>query len=94
MILRIFYHLRRRHNMDFIDLNAQYILLKEKIDIGIRNVLDHGRYNMGPEVNILEELLSKNTNSFFSGFLKKNLHFKHKAKNVLIFLKIVKLKIL
>ena len=36
--------------MQFIDLKAQYVALKEPIDAGIQRVLDHGQFIMGPEV--------------------------------------------
>lgn len=44
--------------MKFIDLNAQYQHLKINIDASIQNVLDHGQYIMGPEVDELEESLA------------------------------------
>ena len=44
--------------MQFIDLEAQYKYLKEKIDARIHKVLDHGQYIMGPEVTDLEEKLA------------------------------------
>jgi len=44
--------------MQFIDLQAQYQHLKSKIDKRIQNVLDHGKYIMGPEVQELEEKLA------------------------------------
>jgi dTDP-4-amino-4,6-dideoxygalactose transaminase len=44
--------------MQFIDLQAQYQHLKGKIDKRIQNVLDHGNYIMGPEVEELEEKLA------------------------------------
>ena len=44
--------------MQFIDLKAQQRLVREKIDIRIKKVLDHGKYIMGPEVDELEERLS------------------------------------
>ena len=34
----------------FIDLRTQQNKIKEKIDINIAKVLDHGQYIMGPEV--------------------------------------------
>ncbi len=40
--------------MQFIDLNSQYSLLKSKIDSRIQQVLNHGAYINGPEVNELE----------------------------------------
>ncbi|WP_159739527.1 DegT/DnrJ/EryC1/StrS family aminotransferase [Vibrio atypicus] len=45
--------------MQFIDLEAQYQHLKEKIDARIHKVLDHGQYIMGPEVSDLEEKLAE-----------------------------------
>ncbi|WP_345867269.1 DegT/DnrJ/EryC1/StrS family aminotransferase [Shewanella algae] len=44
--------------MHFIDLEAQYLSLKEKIDNRIQKVLDHGQYIMGPEVQELEQKLA------------------------------------
>jgi len=43
--------------MEFIDLKAQYSLLKKEIGARIQTVLDHGQYIMGPEVYELEERL-------------------------------------
>ncbi|MEZ9128858.1 DegT/DnrJ/EryC1/StrS family aminotransferase [Vibrio splendidus] len=45
--------------MHFIDLQAQYNHLKDRIDERIRKVLDHGRYIMGPEVHELEDKLAE-----------------------------------
>ncbi|WP_394249769.1 DegT/DnrJ/EryC1/StrS family aminotransferase [Vibrio profundi] len=44
--------------MHFIDLEAQYNHLKERIDTRIHAVLQHGKYIMGPEVFELEERLA------------------------------------
>ena len=44
--------------MQFIDLKAQYIQIKENIDKRIQKVLDHQHFIMGPEVQELEEKLS------------------------------------
>lgn len=44
--------------MHFIDLEAQYLHLKEKINNRIQKVLDHGHYIMGPEVQELEQKLA------------------------------------
>jgi len=44
--------------MQFIDLQSQYKHLKTKIDKRIQNVLDHGIYIMGPEVQELEKNLA------------------------------------
>lgn len=45
--------------MQFIDLYAQYLQLKEEIDSNIQKVLDHGKYIMGPEVAELEKELAE-----------------------------------
>jgi dTDP-4-amino-4,6-dideoxygalactose transaminase len=45
--------------MQFIDLAAQYQHLKARIDKRIQNVLDHGQYIMGPEVQELEKKLAE-----------------------------------
>lgn len=45
--------------MQFIDLEAQYLHLKDKIDARIHKVLDHGQYIMGPEVKELEAKLAE-----------------------------------
>ena len=44
--------------MDFIDLKAQQALIRDRIDVGIRRVLEHGKYILGPEVGELEERLA------------------------------------
>lgn len=44
--------------MQFIDLQAQYQHLKNRIDTRIQTVLDHGKYILGPEVQEFEEQLS------------------------------------
>jgi UDP-2-acetamido-2-deoxy-ribo-hexuluronate aminotransferase len=44
--------------MQFIDLAAQQLRLKDKIDTGIQRVLAHGKYILGPEVTELEERLA------------------------------------
>jgi dTDP-4-amino-4,6-dideoxygalactose transaminase len=44
--------------MQFIDLAAQQLRIKDKIDARIAQVLAHGRYIMGPEVGELEDALS------------------------------------
>ena len=43
--------------MDFIDLSAQQKTIRAKIEKRISDVLDHGKYVMGPEVSQLEEKL-------------------------------------
>lgn len=47
--------------MEFIDLKSQYQRLKADIDAGIKRVLDHGQYILGPEVAELEEKLATYT---------------------------------
>lgn len=44
--------------IEFIDLKAQQARIKEKIDAGIKSVLLHGKYILGPEVEELEEKLA------------------------------------
>lgn len=44
--------------MQFIDLEAQQKIIKEKIDANIQAVLSHGKYIMGPEVAKLETRLA------------------------------------
>ena len=44
--------------MDFIDLKAQQELIRDKIDLRIKKILDHGKYIMGPEIDELEEKLA------------------------------------
>jgi len=44
--------------MEFIDLDAQQKLIRDKIESNIKKVLDHGKYIMGPEVKELEEKLA------------------------------------
>ncbi|WP_415890266.1 DegT/DnrJ/EryC1/StrS family aminotransferase [Neptuniibacter sp. SY11_33] len=49
--------------MQFIDLAAQQARIKEEIDTGIKTVLSHGQYILGPEVYELEEQLAAFTGS-------------------------------
>ncbi|MEH6799071.1 MAG: DegT/DnrJ/EryC1/StrS family aminotransferase [Halopseudomonas sabulinigri] len=44
--------------IEFIDLKAQQVRIKEKINAGIQRVLAHGQYILGPEVTELEEKLA------------------------------------
>ena len=44
--------------MQFIDLVAQQVHIREKIEAGIQTVLNHGQYILGPEVSELEEKLA------------------------------------
>ena len=43
----------------FIDLKAQLSTIRDKIDLAIAKVLDHGQFIMGPEVQELEEKLKE-----------------------------------
>ncbi len=45
--------------MKFIDLEAQYLAYKDKIDDRLNNVLMHGQYIMGKEIFELEEILAE-----------------------------------
>jgi UDP-2-acetamido-2-deoxy-ribo-hexuluronate aminotransferase len=45
--------------MQFIDLKAQYRLLKEPVQQRINDVLEHGQYILGPEVEELEQRLAE-----------------------------------
>ncbi len=47
--------------IDFAKLTYQYSLYKDEIDRAIQNVLNHGKYIMGPEVGELEEKLCEFT---------------------------------
>ena len=42
----------------FIDLKAQYELIKDSVNAGIKRVLDHGQYILGPEVAECEKRLA------------------------------------
>jgi dTDP-4-amino-4,6-dideoxygalactose transaminase len=44
--------------MQFIDLASQQKRIKNQIDANIAAILDHGKYIMGPEIGILENLLA------------------------------------
>ena len=52
--------------MQFIDLKTQQKRIKKNINVRIKNVLNHGKYIMGPEVFELEEKLSKFTGRKYS----------------------------
>ena len=45
--------------INFIDLKTQQDLIRPKLDLAIKKVLDHGQYIMGPEVAEFEGQLSK-----------------------------------
>lgn len=44
--------------MEFIDLKTQYETYKEEIDRRMREVVDHGQFIMGPEIDELETTLA------------------------------------
>ncbi len=44
--------------MQFIDLKTQQNRIREKIELNINKVLDHGKYIMGPEIKELESTLA------------------------------------
>jgi dTDP-4-amino-4,6-dideoxygalactose transaminase len=44
--------------LPFIDLKAQYAVIRDKVDAGIRRVLEHGQYILGPEVFECEKRLA------------------------------------
>jgi len=48
-----------KENFNFIDLAAQQKIIREKIDLRIADVLNHGTYIMGPEVRDFEERLKE-----------------------------------
>jgi UDP-2-acetamido-2-deoxy-ribo-hexuluronate aminotransferase len=47
--------------LPFTDLAAQYRALRERIDVRMQRVLDHGQYIMGPEVAQMEDALAEFT---------------------------------
>lgn len=44
--------------MEFIDLKTQYETYKDEIDRRMREVVDHGQFIMGPEIDELESILA------------------------------------
>jgi len=44
--------------MQFVDLKTQYHRIQDKIHSNIHQVLEHGRYIMGPEIAELEQRLA------------------------------------
>lgn len=44
--------------MQFIDLKTQYKRIEQEVLAGIKAVMDHGQYIMGPEIQTLEERLA------------------------------------
>ena len=49
--------------MQFIDLKTQYATYQKDIDSGMRGVMEHGRFIMGPEVAELERQLAEFTSA-------------------------------
>jgi UDP-2-acetamido-2-deoxy-ribo-hexuluronate aminotransferase len=50
-----------QRKIEFIDLKAQYAVLRDEIAQRMQKVLDHGQYIMGPEVKELETALAAHT---------------------------------
>jgi len=50
----------------FIDLKAQQNVIRDRLDIAVKRVLDHGQYIMGPEVKELESNLKEFTGSAYA----------------------------
>ncbi len=48
--------------MQFIDLKTQYKRIETRVEEGLKAVLQHGQYVMGPEIKELEHQLAKWTN--------------------------------
>lgn len=44
--------------MQFIDLNHQYLRIKDNLNARVQKVFDHGQYILGPEVSELEKKLA------------------------------------
>jgi UDP-2-acetamido-2-deoxy-ribo-hexuluronate aminotransferase len=49
--------------MEFVDLKAQYKIIKQSMDAKIHAVLEHGQYILGPEIATLEAKLARRTGS-------------------------------
>jgi dTDP-4-amino-4,6-dideoxygalactose transaminase len=45
--------------MPFVDLKAQYRIIKDEVEAGIRRVLEHGQFILGPEVTKCEARLAE-----------------------------------
>ena len=45
--------------MQFIDLKSRHRLIKDRIDIGVQSVMEHGQFILGPEVSELEAKLAE-----------------------------------
>lgn len=56
-------YMKSKKILSFMDLNAQQKRLNNKITKRINNVLDHGKYIMGPEVKELEMSIKNYTNA-------------------------------
>ncbi len=52
-----------KKNIPFIDLQSQYLEIKEKIDKSIQKVLNHGVYINGDEVKVFEDMLCEYTSA-------------------------------
>jgi len=49
-----------------LDLKRQYLTIKDKLDKAVLDVLDHGRFILGPEVAALEEKISSMCHTKFA----------------------------
>lgn len=49
--------------MQFIDLKTQYKKIESIVENGLKTVLNHGQYVMGPEINALEKQLAQWTDT-------------------------------
>ena len=52
--------------ISFIDLKRQQQKIRSELDCAIKNVLDHGKYIMGPEVSIFEKDIRDFCNSKYA----------------------------
>ncbi len=52
--------------MQFIDLPAQQKRIRERIEAGMKRILDHGQYIMGPEIRELEAKLAAFTGARYA----------------------------
>lgn len=45
--------------MQFVDLKAQYAKYQDEIDSRVKDVFEHGRFIMGPEIQLIEQQLAE-----------------------------------
>ena len=53
-------------SIPLLDLKAQYLSIKKEIDKAVQNVLNSGKFILGPEVSELEEEISKFSNTKYA----------------------------